>query len=80
MTTATWSRQRLSTTNATLTSSIASLAGVARSNAEVAEAAMDLVIGQIHRNEVGIPTHPHLILVSGRWMDGASVRASPARE
>lgn len=52
-----------------------SLAGIIRSNAEIAEAAMDLVVGQLYRNEVGVPRRPQLILVSGEWMEGASIRS-----
>lgn len=40
--------------------------------------AIDSVVGQIHRNERGLPSDPHTVMVSGRWIDGASIRRMPA--
>ena len=37
-------------------------------------AAIDLLIGQLHRNERGVPTAPKLVLSEGIWVDGESVR------
>lgn len=36
--------------------------------------AVDSVVAQIHRNERGLPSDPHTVMVSGRWVDGPSVR------
>lgn len=37
-------------------------------------AAVDSVVAQIHRNECGLPIDPHTVMVSGRWVDGATLR------
>jgi DNA-binding LacI/PurR family transcriptional regulator len=41
----------------------------------VAANAVDLVIGQMLRNETGIPEHPRQLLFAGHWVEGASLRA-----
>ena len=33
-------------------------------------AAVELVIGQIHRNERGNPARPHTLLIDGEWLEG----------
>jgi len=38
-------------------------------------AAVDSVVAQIHRNERGRPSDPYTVMLSGRWMDGPTVRA-----
>lgn len=41
-------------------------------------AAVDSVVAQIHRNERGRPADPYTVMLSGRWMDGPTVRAASA--
>jgi LacI family transcriptional regulator len=53
------------------------IAGMNQHNDAVGEAAVDMVVGQIHRNECGIPAFPRATLIGASWVDGASVR-SPA--
>jgi LacI family transcriptional regulator len=36
--------------------------------------AVDSVVAQIHRNERGLPVDPHTVMVSGRWVDGPTLR------
>lgn len=38
----------------------------------VGMAAVDMVAGQLTRNETGIPLHPKLVLIEGRWINGAT--------
>lgn len=42
----------------------------------VGAAAVDLIIGQIQRNETGIPADPKVVMVEGRWVD--PTEAAPA--
>ncbi|HTO03775.1 MAG TPA: LacI family DNA-binding transcriptional regulator [Opitutus sp.] len=37
-------------------------------------AAVESVVAQIHRNERGLPADPHTVTVSGRWIDGPTLR------
>lgn len=38
-------------------------------------AAVESVVAQIHRNERGPPADPHTVMVSGRWVDGPTIRS-----
>ena len=39
-----------------------------------------MLVGQIHRREVGVPTVAKEILIKGTWVSGGTVRAAgPAR-
>lgn len=57
------------------------IAGMNQHNDAVGEAAVDMVVGQIHRNESGIPAFPRATLIGASWVDGSSVRRmeSPAK-
>ncbi|HQY04773.1 MAG TPA: LacI family DNA-binding transcriptional regulator [Lacunisphaera sp.] len=50
------------------------IAGMNQHNDAVGEAAVDMVVGQIHRNESGIPAFPRATLIGTSWVDGSSVR------
>jgi len=49
-------------------------AGVNQHAEMIGAAAVDLVNGQLQRNEFGIPAHPKLVLINGEWVDGETVR------
>ncbi|MDP0502003.1 MAG: LacI family DNA-binding transcriptional regulator [Verrucomicrobiota bacterium JB022] len=48
-------------------------AGVFYEPARIGMLAVEMLIGLLHRNETGIPDHPHETLLSGRWRDGWSL-------
>ncbi len=48
-------------------------AGMNQNSEMVGAAAVDLVIGQLHRNEAGAPTHPKCLLIQSDWVAGATV-------
>jgi LacI family transcriptional regulator len=54
------------------------IAGMNQHNDAVGEAAVDMVVGQIHRNESGIPAFPRATLIGASWVDGSSVRPPAA--
>lgn len=56
----------------------AEISGMNQHNDAVGEAAVDMVVSQIHHNESGIPAFPRATLIGASWVDGESVR-SPAR-
>lgn len=41
-------------------------------------AAVDSLVAQIYRNERGLPADPHTVMLSGRWIDGPTVRDGAA--
>lgn len=47
-------------------------AGVDEKNDVLGGAAVELVAAKIARNETGLPAHPRLTLIDGRWVDGLS--------
>ncbi len=56
----------------------AEISGMNQHNDTVGEAAVDMVVGQIHRNETGIPAFPRATLIGASWVDGESVRPQAA--
>jgi len=56
----------------------AEISGMNQHNDAVGEAAVDMVVGQIHRNESGIPDFPRATLIGASWVEGGSVRVIKA--
>lgn len=50
-------------------------AGIYQNGPAIGAVAVDFLIGMIHRNERGLPTLPHSLLVEGTWVNGKTVRA-----
>lgn len=50
------------------------IAGMDQHNDVTGEAAVDMVISQIHNNETGVAAFPRATLIGASWRDGASVR------
>lgn len=48
------------------------IAGILQDNTAVGAAAVDLLTGQLFRNETGIPAAPKATLIEGSWTDGPS--------
>lgn len=48
-------------------------AGICEMPQVVAASAVDLVVEQLHYNHRGIPAHPKLISIGGKWIDGCSM-------
>jgi len=53
------------------------LSGVDENHEEVGTAAADLLIHQTQSNERGFPAFPHLLLIKGTWVEGASLSRKP---
>lgn len=49
-------------------------AGMQQNNEDVGRAAVDMVIGQLHRNEFGVPPLQKGVYITGSWMAGPTVR------
>ncbi len=57
------------------------VAGINQKGREVGAAAVDLVVGQLYRNEYHIPQDPKVVLLDGEWVPGKSApgrNATPA--
>ncbi|PAW75809.1 MAG: hypothetical protein B9S32_17265 [Verrucomicrobia bacterium Tous-C9LFEB] len=44
--------------------------GIAQMSTYVGETAVNLLVGCLLRNEIGLPTHPQVVLLPGTWADG----------
>jgi LacI family transcriptional regulator len=60
-----------------LYSEIGDWSGADQNNIEVGMSAVDLVVGQIHRGERGLPAHAKRILMTSTWHEGATMRRAP---
>ena len=49
-------------------------AGIHSNARLIGSAAIDLVVGQLQRNELGIPSSSKVVLIAGEWIDGPTVR------
>lgn len=58
---------------------LAGWAGMRQNNRLVGAASVDLVIGQLHRNESGTPAFPKSILLESTWIPGATMPQRAAR-
>lgn len=52
-------------------------AGMDQHNDLTGEAAVDMLVGMLHNNEIGPPEHPRATLISGSWVNGKTVRPQP---
>ncbi len=50
------------------------VAGMNQHNLVTGEAAVDMVVSQIHNNEQGVQEFPRATMIGATWVDGASVR------
>lgn len=49
-------------------------AGIDQHLDRIGAAAIDLIIGQLHRNESGLPAYPKTTMIEGSWVSGSTVR------
>jgi LacI family transcriptional regulator len=54
--------------------SYGSCAGVDQHHEILGAAAVDLVVGQLYRNETGVPSHPKYVTIEGSWIKGATLQ------
>ncbi len=50
-------------------------AGMNQNNHLAGASALDVLVGQIHRNETGVPPFAKSVMIESSWVDGKSVRA-----
>jgi hypothetical protein len=53
-----------------LTPDAAGCSGIDQNNERVGEAAVDLVVEQLHGNIFGFPENPKTVLIEGSWVAG----------
>ncbi len=55
------------------------VAGIDQQHEAIGAAAVDLILGQFHRNDYGAPGLQKTVHVNGRWTNGSTVRTAGAR-
>jgi LacI family transcriptional regulator len=50
-------------------------AGMDQHNDQTGEGAVDMLVGMVHNNEIGLPAFPRATLISGSWIAGSTVLA-----
>lgn len=53
-------------------------AGIDQNSDLVGAAAVDLVVGQLQRNERGVPKHTKVVMIQGEWVDGETAPPPPS--
>lgn len=61
-----------------LTPEIEGWSGMNQNNQAVGTFAIDLVVGQLHRNETGVPAHPKCMMTESHWVPGSTLRSNEA--
>lgn len=51
------------------------IAGIHHDPAKLGGLATDMLVGMLHRGEIGLPVDPHFVLSSGTWVDGDSLKS-----
>ncbi len=63
-----------------LTPELENWSGMNQNNDIVGAFAIDLVVGQLHRNETGIPDRPTCMMTEGQWIAGTTLRSQPTSQ
>ena len=50
------------------------ISGIDENHETIAASAIDLILGQFHRNEYCLPIHRKTVLIEGTWNDGKTIR------
>lgn len=62
-----------------LTREMEGWSGMNQNNEFVGSFAIDLVVGQLHRNEMGVPDRPKCMMTESRWVPGGTLRSARPR-
>ncbi len=62
-----------------LTEVLVGWAGMRQNNEQIGIAAVDMLVGQLHRNEFGPPPFQKCMFIEGTWVPGGTVRAQGAQ-
>ena len=66
--------------NLNLVSDVSDWSGVNEQHEEIGAAAVDILIGALSRNELGLPRQPRKSLIPGEWIPGSTLRAPESRQ
>lgn len=61
--------------NLNLVADVPEWSGINERHDDIGAAAVDLLIGALSRNELGLPRQPRKILIPGEWVEGSTLRS-----
>jgi len=64
--------------NLNVVGDVESWSGIRENHELIGAAAVDLLIGQLSRNEIGVPRQPRKVLIPGMWHEGGTLRPRSA--
>jgi DNA-binding LacI/PurR family transcriptional regulator len=72
--------QDIGLANLNLVSDVSDWSGVDEQHQEIGAAAVDILVGALSRNELGLPPQPRRILIPGEWVPGSTLRAPSSQQ
>ena len=57
-----------------ITEKLAGWSGMKQNSEMIGSAAVDIVVGQLHRNETGIPKSPKCVQIGSTWVEGTTLQ------
>jgi hypothetical protein len=55
-------------------------AGIYQNAIQVGSSAVDFLVGMVQRNEVGVPTLAHSLLIDGTWQEGVTLQPAVSNQ
>ncbi len=66
--------------NLNLVADVSDWSGVNEQHEEIGASAVDILIGALSRNELGLPSQPRKVLIPGEWIPGSTLRPPESRQ
>lgn len=72
--------QDIGLANLNLVADVSDWSGVNEQHEEIGAAAVDILVGALSRNELGLPRQPRKVLIPGEWVPGSTLRSHASRQ
>ncbi|MEI6338281.1 MAG: LacI family DNA-binding transcriptional regulator [Verrucomicrobiota bacterium] len=66
--------------NLNLVADVSGWGGINEQHEEIGASAVDILIGALSRNELGLPGKPRKVLIPGEWIPGSTLRGHESRQ
>ncbi len=66
--------------NLNLVDDVSDWSGINEQHQQIGASAVDLIIGALSRNELGLPPEPRKIFIPGEWVPGCTLRSKESQE
>ena len=72
--------QDIGLANLNLVADVSDWSGVNEQHEEIGAAAVDILVGALSRNELGLPRQPRKVLIPGEWVPGSTLRSHASKQ